>query len=326
MSLLKRESNHVGRPSNEELKQKRNKKIIIGVVAVVVLGIISGGVYLLVSGTNLFGLMGNSVTKTVRVCPNGYYYNKKNKACFVKNSNDGTNARPVKTLNISSNSYRIQAMYLGVEKNVSSYDLFVLPNYKSDKLYSDSFSAELYEVNNGKYKKIETMGLISGRYVEINFNSTKTYVARLIIKDAVTGKKVYAPYSKKVTLTPNKISVKPQITLSKSKFGKPYVGYKNGKYRVDISLSNLDTIRSSLNFGMGDNLEGPSLIKLEIYEVVNGKNKYIAEYPMNVVYSTQIKKGEKKQYKVRLRFDEYGKKIYSGFSKVLTVDTNTFSS
>ena len=86
MSLLKRESNHVGRPSNEELKQKRNKKIIIGVVAVVVLGIISGGVYLLVSGTNLFGLMGNSVTKSVKVCANGYKYSKKPEGCRQPNT------------------------------------------------------------------------------------------------------------------------------------------------------------------------------------------------------------------------------------------------
>ncbi len=54
MSLL-RENQIMWEELERKLKQKRNKKIIIGVVAVVVLGIISGGVYLLVSGTNLFG-------------------------------------------------------------------------------------------------------------------------------------------------------------------------------------------------------------------------------------------------------------------------------
>ena len=159
MSLLKRESNHVGRPSNEELKQKRNKKIIIGVVAVVVLGIISGGVYLLVSGTNLFGLMGNSVTKSVKVCSNGYKYSKKPEGCRKPNT---YNMMPLKNLKVSSSSYKVEAIIEYISAGVSEFSLLTDSEIKNgreiiNKNYSDSLSVELYEIKNGKYKKIATL-------------------------------------------------------------------------------------------------------------------------------------------------------------------------
>ncbi len=311
MSIFKKEPNPVGRPSNEEIKKRRNKKIIIGVIAVVGLVLIGGGAYLLISGTSLSELMGNSVTKTVRVCPNGYIYNKEHKACFVKNSTDGNNARPVKTLNVSSSSYKIQPSYLGEENNLSGYDLYVGSNYINGKpiinneLYSDSLRVELYEINNGKYKKITTMNFEAAKFVQINNNSTKTYVARLVITDAVTGKKVYAPYSKKVNLTPNKISVKPKLVSKKE---------SNTKFTLKLSDKTYSDIEESPYYY--------EFYKFELYEIVNGKSKLIGTYDYKKSITIELKSNEKKQYKVRLKQGN----IYSDYSDVLTINTNKYSS
>ena len=312
MSLLKRESNHVGRPSNEELKQKRNKKIIIGVVAVVVLGIISGGVYLLVSGTNLFGLMGNSVTKSVKVCANGYKYSKKPEGCRQPNT---YNMMPLKNLKVSSSSYRLVGDYSKVKNNVGEYELYVGTQYNkkyhaliNESLYSDSLSVELYEIKNGKYVKIGTMPFGSSKSVKINTNQNKTYISRLVITDAVTGKKVYAPYSNKVTLSANKIYVKPELQVVHSE-------YKNGYYETDIAIKPDKVTINELD----SDFENPKF-KFELYEVVNGKNVYVGKTGVfNQAVTVKIRPRAKKQYKARFVFDFGSKKIYSNYSNILKV-------
>ena len=312
MSLLKRESNHVGRPSNEELKQKRNKKIIIGVVAVVVLGIISGGVYLLVSGTNLFGLMGNSVTKSVKVCANGYKYNKKPEGCRQPNT---YNTRPLKNLKVSSSSYKLEGIYfynvgeymLYVGTEYTEYNKKVYPLINAD-LYSDSLSVELYEIKNGKYVKIGTIPFRSSKKIKIDVNQTKTYISRLVITDAVTGKKVYAPYSNKVTLSANKIYAKPELEVVLSE-------YKNGYYETDIAIKPDKVTINELD----SDFENPKF-KFELYEVVNGKNVYVGKTGVfNQAVTVKIRPRAKKQYKARFVFDFGGKKIYSDYSNILKV-------
>ena len=311
MSLLKRESNHVGRPSNEELKQKRNKKIIIGVVAVVVLGIISGGVYLLVSGTNLFGLMGNSVTKSVKVCANGYKYNKKPEGCRQPNT---YNTRPLTNLKVSSSSYKVEAIIEYISAGVSEFSLLTDSEIKNGKeiinknLYSDSLSVELYEIKNGKYQKIATVPFGSYKTVSIKFNESKTYTSRLVITDAVTGKKVYAPYSNKVTLSANKIYVKPELQVVHSE-------YKNGYYETDIAIKPDKVTINELD----SDFENPKF-KFELYEVVNGKNVYVGKTGVfNQAVTVKIRPRAKKQYKARFVFDFGGKKIYSDYSNILKV-------
>ena len=312
MSLLKRESNHVGRPSNEELKQKRNKKIIIGVVAVVVLGIISGGVYLLVSGTNLFGLMGNSVTKSVKVCANGYKYNKKPEGCRQPNT---YNTMPLKNLKVSSSSYILVGEYSKVKNNVGEYELYVGTQYNkkyhaliNESLYSDSLSVELYEIKNGKYVKIGTMPFGSSKSVKINTNQNKTYISRLVITDAVTGKKVYAPYSNKVTLSANKIYAKPELEVVLSE-------YKNGYYETDIAIK-----QDKVKINEEDGSPGAEKFKFELYEVVNGKNVYVGKASVfNQTITVKIRPRAKKQYKARFVFDFGSKKIYSNYSNILKV-------
>ena len=309
MSLLKRESNHVGRPSNEELKQKRNKKIIIGVVAVVVLGIISGGVYLLVSGTNLFGLMGNSVTKSVKVCANGYKYNKKPEGCRQPNT---YNTRPLTNLKVSSSSYQLVGIY---SYNVGEYELYVGTQYNkkyhaliNESLYSDSLSVELYEIKNGKYVKIGTMPFGSSKSVKINTNQNKTYISRLVITDAVTGKKVYAPYSNKVTLSANKIYAKPELEVVLSE-------YKNGYYETDIGIK-----QDKVKINEEDGSPGTEKFYFELYEVVNGKNVYVGKASVfNQGVIVKIRPRAKKQYKARFVFDFGSKKIYSNYSNILKV-------
>lgn len=307
MSLLKRESNHVGRPSNEELKQKRNKKIIIGVVAVVVLGIISGGVYLLVSGTNLFGLMGNSVTKSVKVCANGYKYNKKPEGCRQPNT---YNTRPLTNLKISSSSYRLVGDYSKVKNNVGEYELYVGTQYNkkyhaliNESLYSDSLSVELYEIKNGKYVKIGTMPFGSSKSVKINTNQNKTYISRLVITDAVTGKKVYAPYSNKVTITPNRIPIKPQLSLTKK---------ANNKGVLELSKKTRNSIGNYFGGGVFN-------VEYELYEVKNGKNILKGTYEYDDPFTMNLK--ENRQYKVRLKYTEYQSKvvIYSAYSNTVKV-------
>ena len=309
MSLLKRESNHVGRPSNEELKQKTNKKIIIGVVAVVVLGIISGGVYLLVSGTNLFGLMGNSVTKSVKVCANGYKYNKKPEGCRQPNT---YNTRPLTNLKVSSSSYQLVGIY---SYNVGEYELYVGTEYNkkyhaliNESLYSDSLSVELYEIKNGKYVKIGTMPFGSYKKIKINANQNKTYVSRLVITDAVTGKKVYAPYSNKVTLSANKIYAKPELEVVLSE-------YKNGYYETDIGIK-----QDKVKINVEDGSPGTEKFYFELYEVVNGKNVYVGKASVfNQGVIVKIRPRAKKQYKARFVFDFGSKKIYSNYSNILKV-------
>lgn len=310
MSLLKRESNHVGRPSNEELKQKRNKKIIIGVVAVVVLGIISGGVYLLVSGTNLFGLMGNSVTKSVKVCANGYKYSKKPEGCRKPNT---YNMMPLKNLKVSSSSYKVEAIIEYISAGVSEFSLLTDSKIKNgreiiNKNYSDSLSVELYEIKNGKYKKIATVPFGSYKTVSIKFNESKTYTSRLVITDAVTGKKVYAPYSNKVTLSANKIYVKPELQVVHSE-------YKNGYYETDIAIKPDKVTINELD----SDFENPKF-KFELYEVVNGKNVYVGKTGVfNQAVTVKIRPRAKKQYKARFVFDFGSKKIYSNYSNILKV-------
>ena len=310
MSLLKRESNHVGRPSNEELKQKRNKKIIIGVVAVVVLGIISGGVYLLVSGTNLFGLMGNSVTKSVKVCSNGYKYSKKPEGCRQPNT---YNMMPLKNLKVSSSSYKVEAIIEYISAGVSEFSLLTDSEIKNgrkiiNKNYSDSLSVELYEIKNGKYKKIATVPFGSYKTVSIKFNESKTYTSRLVITDAVTGKKVYAPYSNKVTLSANKIYVKPELQVVHSE-------YKNGYYETDIAIKPDKVTINELD----SDFENPKF-KFELYEVVNGKNVYVGKASVfNQGVIVKIRPRAKKQYKARFVFDFGSKKIYSNYSNILKV-------
>lgn len=307
MSLLKRESNHVGRPSNEELKQKRNKKIIIGVVAVVVLGIISGGVYLLVSGTNLFGLMGNSVTKSVKVCANGYKYSKKPEGCRQPNT---YNMRPLTNLKVSSSSYILVGEYSKVKNNVGEYELYVGTQYNkkyhaliNESLYSDSLSVELYEIKNGKYKKIATVPFGSYKTVSIKFNESKTYTSRLVITDAVTGKKVYAPYSNKVTITPNRIPIKPQLSLTKK---------ANNKGVLELSKKTRNSIGNYFGGGVFN-------VEYELYEVKNGKNILKGTYEYQEQLTMNL--NEKKQYKVRLKYTEYQSNvvIYSAYSNTVKV-------
>ena len=307
MSLLKRESNHVGRPSNEELKQKRNKKIIIGVVAVVVLGIISGGVYLLVSGTNLFGLMGNSVTKSVKVCANGYKYSKKPEGCRQPNT---YNMRPLTNLKVSSSSYILVGEYSKVKNNVGEYELYVGTQYNkkyhaliNESLYSDSLSVELYEIKSGKYVKIGTMPFGSSKSVKINTNQNKTYISRLVITDAVTGKKVYAPYSNKVTITPNRIPIKPQLSLTKK---------ANNKGVLELSKKTRNSIGNYFGGGVFN-------VEYELYEVKNGKNILKGTYEYQEQLTMNL--NEKKQYKVRLKYTEYQSNvvIYSVYSNTVKV-------
>ena len=307
MSLLKRESNHVGRPSNEELKQKRNKKIIIGVVAVVVLGIISGGVYLLVSGTNLFGLMGNSVTKSVKVCANGYKYSKKPEGCRQPNT---YNMRPLTNLKVSSSSYILVGEYSKVKNNVGEYELYVGTQYNkkyhaliNESLYSDSLSVELYEIKSGKYVKIGTMPFGSSKSVKINTNQNKTYISRLVITDAVTGKKVYAPYSNKVTITPNRIPIKPQLSLTKK---------ANNKGVLELSKKTRNSIGNYFGGGVFN-------VEYELYEVKNGKNILKGTYEYQEQLTMNL--NEKKQYKVRLKYTEYQSNvvIYSAYSNTVKV-------
>lgn len=306
MSLLKRESNHVGRPSNEELKQKRNKKIIIGVVAVVVLGIISGGVYLLVSGTNLFGLMGNSVTKSVKVCANGYKYNKKPEGCRQPNT---YNTRPLTNLKVSSSSYKVEAIIEYISAGVSEFSLLTDSEIKNGReiinknLYSDSLSVELYEIKNGKYKKIATVPFGSYKTVSIKFNESKTYTSRLVITDAVTGKKVYAPYSNKVTITPNRIPIKPQLSLTKK---------ANNKGVLELSKKTRNSISDYFGGGVFN-------VEYELYEVKNGKNILKGTYEYDDPFTMNLK--ENRQYKVRLKYTEYQSKvvIYSAYSNTVKV-------
>ena len=310
MSLLKRESNHVGRPSNEELKQKRNKKIIIGVVAVVVVGIISGGVYLLVSGTNLFGLMGNSVTKSVKVCANGYKYNKKPEGCRQPNT---YNTRPLTNLKISSSSYKVEAIIEYISAGVSEFSLLTDSEIKNGReiinknLYSDSLSVELYEIKNGKYQKIATVPFGSYKTVSIKFNESKTYTSRLVIKDAVTGKKVYAPYSNKVTITPNRIPIKPQLSLTKK---------ANNKGVLELSKKTRNSIGNYFGGGVFN-------VEYELYEVKNGKNILKGTYEYDDPFTMNL--NEKKQYKVRLKYTEYPHQdrgevvIYSAYSNTVKV-------
>lgn|GEM_PF-4000854 len=306
MSLLKRESNHVGRPSNEELKQKRNKKIIIGVVAVVVLGIISGGVYLLVSGTNLFGLMGNSVTKSVKVCSNGYKYSKKPEGCRKPNT---YNMMPLKNLKVSSSSYKVEAIIEYISAGVSEFSLLTDSEIKNgreiiNKNYSDSLSVELYEIKNGKYKKIATVPFGSYKTVSIKFNESKTYTSRLVITDAVTGKKVYAPYSNKVTITPNRIPIKPQLSLTKK---------ANNKGVLELSKKTRNSIGNYFGGGVFN-------VEYELYEVKNGKNILKGTYEYQEQLTMNL--NEKKQYKVRLKYTEYHKSkvvIYSAYSNTVKV-------
>lgn len=307
MSLLKRESNHVGRPSNEELKQKRNKKIIIGVVAVVVLGIISGGVYLLVSGTNLFGLMGNSVTKSVKVCANGYKYNKKPEGCRQPNT---YNTRPLTNLKVSSSSYKVEAIIRDyISTKVSEFDLLTGSEIKNGreiinkKLYSNSLSVELYEIKNGKYQKIATVPFGSYKTVSIKFNESKTYTSRLVITDAVTGKKVYAPYSNKVTITPNRIPIKPQLSLTKK---------ANNKGVLELSKKTRNSIGNYFGGGVFN-------VEYELYEVKNGKNILKGTYEYQEQLTMNL--NEKKQYKVRLKYTEYQSNvvIYSAYSNTVKV-------
>ena len=59
--------NHVGRPSNEELRKKRNKKLIITLIPVILILVVAS-VFLL--NGSLSGLMGNSVTSYY--CDSGY--------------------------------------------------------------------------------------------------------------------------------------------------------------------------------------------------------------------------------------------------------------
>ncbi len=66
MSLFKKNVNSVGRPSNETLKKRRNKKIAIIAACLVGVLALGGGAYVLFTGGNLFNLMGNSVSKNVK--------------------------------------------------------------------------------------------------------------------------------------------------------------------------------------------------------------------------------------------------------------------
>ena len=224
MSIFKKEPNPVGRPSNEEIKKRRNKKIIIGVIAVVGLVLIGGGAYLLISGTSLSELMGNSVTKTVKYCPNGYYYNKENKACFVKNSNDGTNARPVKTVKMSNPKLRIYKPserkndYFGIFNGKYLIELALDMNFitksttynrNNNGTSTMDFSSgyELYKYINGKWTKVDVpfYDAFTLTTIELSKGEVARYRARAYVVD-FNGKKVYSNYSNVLTINTNKYS------------------------------------------------------------------------------------------------------------------------
>ena len=256
--------------------------------------------------------MGNSVTKSVKVCANGYKYSKKPEGCRQPNT---YNMRPLTNLKVSSSSYILVGEYSKVKNNVGEYELYVGTQYNkkyhaliNESLYSDSLSVELYEIKSGKYVKIGTMPFGSSKSVKINTNQNKTYISRLVITDAVTGKKVYAPYSNKVTLSANKIYVKPELQVVHSE-------YKNGYYETDIAIKPDKVTINELD----SDFENPKF-KFELYEVVNGKNVYVGKTGVfNQAVTVKIRPRAKKQYKARFVFDFGSKKIYSNYSNILKV-------
>ena len=166
-----------------------------------------------------------------------------------------------------------------------------------------------YEIKkkHGKYKKIATVPFGSYKTVSIKFNESKTYTSRLVIKDAVTGKKVYAPYSNKVTITPNRIPIKPQLSLTKK---------ANNKGVLELSKKTRNSIGNYFGGGVFN-------VEYELYEVKNGKNILKGTYEYQEQLTMNL--NEKKQYKVRLKYTEYPHQdrgevvIYSAYSNTVKV-------
>ena len=251
--------------------------------------------------------MGNSVTKSVKVCANGYKYNKKPEGCRQPNT---YNTRPLTNLKVSSSSYKVEAIIRDyISTKVSEFDLLTGSEIKNGreiinkKLYSNSLSVELYEIKNGKYQKIATVPFGSYKTVSIKFNESKTYTSRLVITDAVTGKKVYAPYSNKVTITPNRIPIKPQLSLTKK---------ANNKGVLELSKKTRNSIGNYFGGGVFN-------VEYELYEVKNGKNILKGTYEYQEQLTMNL--NEKKQYKVRLKYTEYQSNvvIYSAYSNTVKV-------
>jgi hypothetical protein len=215
---------------------------------------------------------------------------------------------PLKNLKVSSSSYKVEAIIEYISAGVSEFSLLTDSEIKNgreiiNKNYSDSLSVELYEIKNGKYKKIATVPFGSYKTVSIKFNESKTYTSRLVITDAVTGKKVYAPYSNKVTITPNRIPIKPQLSLTKK---------ANNKGVLELSKKTRNSIGNYFGGGVFN-------VEYELYEVKNGKNILKGTYEYQEQLTMNL--NEKKQYKVRLKYTEYQSNvvIYSAYSNTVKV-------
>lgn len=145
--------------------------------------------------------MGNSVTKTVEICPDNYTYNSKTKKCI--SSSDNKSISPIKltlkkphlaTLNASEIG---NSCYYGnlIPTNSGKYMFLTGIDTVDSKasVLSSKVGVEYYIVQNNKKIKISTTKYFDEMYFSAP-DSLLTIVSRVYIIDK-DGKKIYSSYS-----------------------------------------------------------------------------------------------------------------------------------
>ena len=141
--------NHVGRPSNEELKSRRNKKILMVAIPVVLVGIFS----LLIATGSLSNLMGNSVTEYY--CSDSSY------------TLEGTNC--VKTVTKDASLLAD----VNLDGKVDNADLVTLNNYVSDENNTDftEIQVKLADINRDNVVNKLDVQLLEGYFTKVSGTS-----------------------------------------------------------------------------------------------------------------------------------------------------------
>ncbi len=206
MSFLQKDVNPVGRPSNETLKKRRNKKIAIVAACIVGVLALGGGAYVLLTGGNLFNLMGNSVTKytSMYICPS----NTTLQGDYCRRG-DGQTSKPKRVeyftpaLNQANVSEHKRDSNGKISYNIS------LPTFIHGTLPSDVTIGIEYQIySNGKWG-VSVPNPLSGNKgktvtdaFSIDFNNTKKVRIRGYIVNG--SKKEYTGWSNEITVTNNK--------------------------------------------------------------------------------------------------------------------------
>lgn len=219
---------------------------------------------------------------------------------------------------------RLTSTLMGYESGYYNYEVY--PDNVMEITVNDSMDMHtlyVYEVNDGVISETPAFSKTLGAPVVINVEAgiKKTFVSRLYFEDE-NGRKGYSDYSDELIIDRTSESFKkPTLTIS----GGQWYDETEHVYTYDLFVGNYfenggGTGELDEN---GNPIYGqiPVLTNYELYEVIDGKNKFIREAETAGVTSVTVEPGTTRQFIARLFvLDSEGNKVYTEYSDELVLD------